>query len=397
MPTKADVRKAVITQAEERVKPESKSCFPYNVRDFMSSPKAPQGFVKLVGIDTLRSLPKGLPKGKIMQDATAVKKLQLREAKILSKVHAFLSEENYDEVVSCTSSIILAKQQFGEKCKHPVFATTFNSINVEIFRARAEAYFELKQYQSCVDDTNAGLELVSAFAQMGSEKESEKDAILEVKKWQCALLHLRASGSKSLGDINGAFIDLRAVVALVHESGWDVHEGLQSDIMTLMSQMKRGCPRPHYTDAEIRAWNKELQLKIYAPKNRICANCGKHSSADVILKLCGGCKLAWFCGYACSHTCWPTHKVQCKNPDRKRYTVVKEACFERKEIAERGYFLVWDDNGPASVMHDGRTGRYYESLSDQDVFFVTTTDDPAALEKEILHQRNLWDEEPPIA
>jgi tetratricopeptide (TPR) repeat protein len=385
MPAKAHVRKAVIAKAQERVKPESESCFPYNVkRDLVSSSRG-----VIVAIDNLP-----FPKGLSAQDATALKSLQKRESKIVPKVQALLRESKYEEVISCTSSVVLAKQQFGEKCSHSEFVI-FNSNNIEIYQARASAYFELKQYQLCVDEANAALELISAiFAHLGTKNEKEKDTIFAVKRWQSVLLFYRANGSKGLGDKDGALIDLRAVIARVHESGRDLDYRLQANILTLMAEMKLGSPRPHYTDAEIRAWNKELQLKEYAPKNRICANCGKPDdpSEGLALKMCGGCKRVWYCGSECSRANWPIHKVPCKNPGKKRVTVISNemACEVKANIVEVGHHSVFDDNGPALILQDHRTGRYFESLSDQDVFFVVNADDPAAVQREVLHQMSLW-------
>jgi hypothetical protein len=324
-------------------------------------------------------------------------KLQRREANIVSKVKVLLKKKKYGNVVECTTSIIRDKKQFGEM-RDLELAAYFNSHNIEIFHARAIAYLELKQHQSCINDANAGLELISAvFAQLGAGTESERWH----QETRCTLLHLRAIASKNLGDKEGAFVDLRAVVALVHESGCDLDEEIQCDIMTLMAEMKLGCCRPHYTDDEIRAFNKEFQLKTYAPKNRICANCGKHHSTSVRLKTCGGCKLAWFCGPECLHAYWPTHKAQCKNPYKKKDTALPldltETCIIKKKIAEVGHYLVRGDNGPALVMHDNGTGRYYESLSDQDVFFVPKTVDLGVIQREVLYQRGLWEKEPLIA
>ena len=61
-------------------------------------------------------------------------------------------------------------------------------------------------------------------------------------------------------------------------------------------------------------------------------------------------------------------------------------------IAEVGHYRVSDDNGAALVIRDTRTGGYYELLSDQDVYFVSDTDDPAAVQMEVLRQIRLRDE-----
>jgi hypothetical protein len=304
-----------------------------------------------------------------------------------------MNDKKYEEIVACASSVILAKQQYGEKCAHRNFSI-FNTAHIELFLFRAEAYLRLNKHQLCVDDANAGLELISAMlTQLDTRK--DLDSIMGFKRMQATSLVIRAGGCNELGDKEGAFVDLRAAVALVQEMGLDLQYDLQANIMTVMAEMKLGCRRPHYTDAEIRALNKELQLKEYAPANRFCSNCGKHPSVvSVALKLCGGCKMVWFCGSECSRTYWPNHKVQCKNPTRKKVTLIPTSTDIQEDIAEKGFSLVRDDagNGPASIMRDARTGQYFESLSDQDVFLVSS-EDPEVAQREAMHQMRLRDED----
>ena len=336
-------------------------------------------------------------KGLSKEVQSALKKIKNREAKMVPKVRKLLGEKKYEEVVSCTSSMILARQHFGETHSRYLKHAIIKPMNIEILRIRAEAYLKLHQFQLCCDDANAGLQHIPTFFDLGTRNEMEMQAILTLKRFQCLLLALRANGTKGLGDKVGALVDMRTVVALVRDLGRYLTEQIQSDILTLMAEIKLGCPRPHYTDTEIRAWNKELQINEYALKNRICANCGIHHDplVNAALKICGGCKMAWFCGSECSREYWPTHKVHCRSPVKRGATMLQmeEACKVKKVIAEVGYYLMVNDNGPALVMHDDQTGQYYESLSDQEVFFV---DEPTTVQREVLHQNDqmsIWDKE----
>ncbi len=57
----------------------------------------------------------------------------------------------------------------------------------------------------------------------------------------------------------------------------------------------------------------------------------------------------------------------------------------RAELDTRGYSFLEDDvNGPAILLLDG-TGAIFESLSDQEVLFVTNSKDPAAVQRQVLH------------
>ena len=326
--------------------------------------------------------------------------LMMREQKTASDLAALCDSQNYVEIVSCASLVILARREFESKYFFGKGITFFGIAQVEIFRYRAIAYEKLEQFQLSIDDANAGLDLLASFAgqneptktfSFGQEKISVNDMIAEHKKCQQRLLCLRSVCFKSLGDKDRAFDDLRAAVALERQMGYDLSEGpLWTYIMISMAEMKIGSPRPHFTDDEIRAWNKELQIKEYSIKNRICSNCRKNPSASTKLKICGGCKKAWFCGSECLTKFWPNHKSICRHPVKK-YTIIPpniEASVWAG-IAEKGYYNVIDDNGPAIIVCDSRTGWLHESLSDQDVFFVDETQSQEAINKELLRQLSL--------
>jgi hypothetical protein len=387
MPAKA---RAVLSQSGEKVKPdanaESESACSSKTG---ASSEAKRVVVKFADHDG-RDFP--LSRGETKELGGLI----LREQKTASELKTLWDSKDYAKVVSCASSVILARRQFEEKYLIGKGIKYFGIVQFDILRYRALAYHMLNQVQFCIDDATAGLDLLASSSGQEQPKDfshrekkiSSKDANFQCKNYQRQFLLVRAECYKSLGDKDQALVDLRALVALERQMGYDL-SGVCS-IMTLMAEMKIGSPRPHYTDDEIRAWNKELQIKEYAIKNRICSNCGKNPSDRSKLKVCGGCKTAWFCGSECSAQFWPKHKLLCRHPVKKCTLIPTSSEVSlRAEIAKKGYYNVIDDNGPAVIVCDSSTGCLHESLSDQDVFFVDERQNPEAIREEVARQLSL--------
>lgn len=90
-------------------------------------------------------------------------------------------------------------------------------------------------------------------------------------------------------------------------------------------------------DSEIRRWQKQAADNINVPRSlssrgalnsmdgataarnggtiiiKACASCGQEAN----LKICGGCRAAWFCSPACQKACWPAHKAVCRSMQKK--------------------------------------------------------------------------------
>jgi hypothetical protein len=74
--------------------------------------------------------------------------------------------------------------------------------------------------------------------------------------------------------------------------------------------------------------------------------------------------------FAVSQGSMHTH---CRNPTKKVTSTINTTEYEDSVlagIAERGYFCVVDDNGPALIVRDTTVGGLCESLSDQGVIFL---------------------------
>ena len=152
--------------------------------------------------------------------------------------------------------------------------------------------------------------------------------------------------------------------------------------MIIMARLKAGNPRPHNTADEVCAWNKELRIKEYSPESHVCQHCAARPSKTVLLKSCGRCQRTWYCGADCQRAGWAQHKVRC-NPEVVVRRVVGLQDEERaqmlEELDEWGYFVLMHATGPGVVLRDPATGDLFESLSNQDVFFLSDPRLAAAL------------------
>ena len=311
-------------------------------------------------------------------DVEKIKKLMLQRPKICETIIQFLVQEKFDDAVSAASEWLSSR-----KIKP---GTEFhNSHDVAILYLRALAYFELEQYGPVVQDTTAGLNYVSGLLKVQpSDKEPNFKDWTTMKSTQRELLVLRASSTDIIGKLEGALTDMRAAIALEVELGRNLAQSnLQVKAMVLLARIKAESPRPHFTAEEIRCWNRELQIKEYAPRNRACSNCALPPAPDRKLLLCGQCKVAWFCGAECQRISWPNHKMDCRNSMMRKIKMIsiKDEAAIRADIADRGYSIVLDKkNGPAVIVCDGSTERIYESLSDQDVIFVDNVNDRTAVQ-----------------
>ena len=304
----------------------------------------------------------------------AVKALFEKGTKVFRKIYTKLLLQNFDEVVSLAT-------EFLSKSRHDIEVHDISDVGV--FNMRALAYFCLDKHDSVVNDTTSALNLITAFLKMSVMDASDHCDQHILKTFQCRILLLRAKSTDFLGDMEGALVDVRAAIALEFELGSNVTEDrLQERALILLARIKAGSPRPHFTSEEIRAWNKEFKIKEYSKLNQCCLNCGISPSSVIKLKLCGNCKLAWFCGTKCQRMYWPTHKPQCTSLLKKVTALpIETEADTRADIKAKGFSVVHDDrNGPAIVVCDGRTGAIHESLSDQDVAFLADTDSPSALE-----------------
>jgi hypothetical protein len=168
--------------------------------------------------------------------------------------------------------------------------------------------------------------------------------------------------------------------------------------MTLQ-KVKMGAIRPHYSEVEREKVQKELGLGIY--NNRIfrCLNCNATPSKTVKLQLCSRCKSVWLCSPVCMKAAWKKgHKQGCTAMGVKvgESSHLSTTCDSQKAtldaiVSRQGCALValGESQEPRALIRDDATGRLFDSLSDEDVYFLPPDN---ALFKEVLRKKKLIDE-----
>ena len=368
-------RKELIRKAQSRVVLDDKENFSQR---FADQARSIEGITEFCPVGTI---PDGLPLH--ANDVEKMEKRMSQGPKILEKIMHLFLQEKIDDVVSAASEWLSSRN-----IKPGFEYHTFH--DVVILNMRALAYFELEQYTSVVQDTTTGLNYASGLMKIQTSDEQQNfNTTTTMKSMQRDLLVLRASSTEIVGEFDDALTDLRAAIALEVELGRNLAQSnIQVKAMILLARIKAESPRPHFTAEEIRCWNKELQIKEYAPENRACFNCALPPAPYRKLLLCGQCKVAWFCGTECQRISWPKHKIDCRNTATKKIKKisVKDEATIRADIADRGYSIILDTkNGPAVIVCDSSTKQIYESLSDQDVIFLEDINDRTAVQGRVSH------------
>lgn len=192
-----------------------------------------------------------------------------------------------------------------------------------------------------------------AFAH--SKKSQWKKAIKD-KKAACAILRYYGSASSWVG------------------TGYNIVDAAM-DVLAYMAKEKleQKSARPHFTRKEQDKIMEELGLGVYAESLYCCIPCKTKPSEDVTLSRCSRCLGVWYCSKKCQTIHWKEggHK-ECCNRYPITTTILPE--LERagieEEIAVSGYASVCHRTGPAIVVRDFETGELFESLTNQDVYFV---------------------------
>ena len=299
------------------------------------------------------------------------------ERELLQRLCDMLSAERYSEVVSLAEQAISPRKEGVDRINSSTDVgpamLLLNPCLTEFYQVQARAYLGLGDFGNAIKQATTGVDL--AVSLIAATRDKSSPDVGRLRDIQISLLETRGAAAGSSGDLEGAMIDFRACVALARGAGQG-HDEFKDNVENLtivMAQLKAGKPRPHYTDEEIRAWNKELCIKEYSPGCHACERCLARPSAGVSLKACGRCQRAWYCGADCQRASWAQHKGRCQPPSVRKLTVLPDAERARvlEDIGEQGYFVAAHHAGPGVVLRDAATGGLFESLSDQDVVFAS--------------------------
>jgi MYND finger len=245
---------------------------------------------------------------------------------------------------------------------------------LNVYRLRSYARMKRGIYSESILDATEGLALVRLG--LGETEDPSKPC-----KALIAMLLTRGFSLWMLYNLDDAYLDTRAACAALRITkqsweGWPTVPHATTNLFSIMALRKiRGkSPRPHYTEKEIDSILKEHRLPPYAPDNHKCEHCGKRPKD---LRLCCGCREAWFCGEECQLKSWKAcHKKECQQSRRPLFRLVlgKDQDEIETEIDKSGYFVLTgsdDEPEPVIVVRDAATGELFDSLRDGKLIFKT--------------------------
>jgi hypothetical protein len=286
-------------------------------------------------------------------------------------------------------------------------------IFVYLFRCRLR--FALEDYQGAIEDASDGLttyyKLGESFREKYDEKGIEAEALFTRGQSLTRLAGVAGSGvgltnDDAIEQLGRAIADLKACCSAIRLTGsnfcHEVTVGQATDqlleAMTIL-KVKKGAARPHYTETERTKVQKELGLGIYKDQIYRCLSCNEAPSKTVKLSLCSRCESVWLCSRECMIDAWKNkgHKQVCKDigieaEERSQMLLLLDSLKADIDagVARQGYINMANlkDDEPWALVRDGTTGRLFDSVSDENFYFVPSE---TALIEEIRRQRKLID------
>jgi hypothetical protein len=239
---------------------------------------------------------------------------------------------------------------------------------LEVYRVRAFAKAALKDWAGCIADATTGL----AVGKLLRKNEQKDESKLHKDELGC-LLCRGIAYREDVDRLEEAYSDLQAACDAfrlqpeLEDGFWPDQSEAAMTLASVMAIRKAGSDRPHYTSNEVDQIQKDLCLRLYGKKRYNCGGCGIRSSQ---LLLCGRCKNAWFCGTACQKAAWKHHKTCCKENAHINVYVMSDTQTQivEESIQSVRYFSIGQGSEMAFFVKDCKTGRYFESLTNEDVY-----------------------------
>lgn len=259
--------------------------------------------------------------------------------------------------------------------------------------SRAQARTATGNLQGAVDDCTETLIMMEAM----DEPKNGKNRVLALQIRGKALQKLFQT-TKNPQHLEGAIQDCRAcwVVIQAGRHEWNEtddsipREVAQNLLLLLVRKrlMSGAIARPLYTTKEIRTIEQELGLGMFSEQDYRCFECGTVSDT---LQRCGGCNKAWFCDTACQRKAWKSghNKKDCAKKAKRGFVFAPDesrADIEKTFLNDVVDSFVRDDGQPSVIVRDPDTGRYFDPLSDANIYFFPSESGNAevGLPREIL-------------
>lgn len=249
---------------------------------------------------------------------------------------------------------------------------------IRVYGFRAQCRLNRKAWDACIEDAT---ECISMATLLKSAEGVSQESTEDIFKIELQALRMRSFAHSKKCEWSKAVKDQKAVCAIYRsfepdmEGTGDSLRDAVRDALAFMVQerLEQQATRPHFTPKERFKIKDELGLGIYADSLYHCANCDKKASEEVNLKRCSRCHEIWYCGKPCQTIHWTDggHRERCgKTSGTNTLLPESHRANIEEQIAFDGYAPVHHRTGPAIVVRDPDTGKLFESLTNQDVYFV---------------------------
>ncbi|GFH55703.1 hypothetical protein CTEN210_12179 [Chaetoceros tenuissimus] len=196
-----------------------------------------------------------------------------------------------------------------------------------------------------------------------------------------SMIMMRGKSYQYLEEYELAMNDFRAVCSrkrMDSPETWNQPPSLRDATMECLNtatliKLRDKVPRPHYTKEELDKFEKEVGLGLYSAEKYFCGFCNAKKSNKVNLRLCSGCKNAWFCSRECLKKAWKAgHKAKCKPLIGRHVSHMYPISMEQiqyimKDVEETGFCCMQSPNNCWVICQEN--GKYFDSLSNCELNF----------------------------
>lgn len=179
----------------------------------------------------------------------------------------------------------------------------FDSVGAKpmILTRRSIAMNEMGDYEDAKSGMDVALDI---FEKEGKILDKNglviKALALDIKGRSCSMMGEYDAGFKCL-------LEACAIQRRCGDGAVDVQ--LFADLLEIIGKMNIGKVRPHFKEEARIMICRKLRINEFSKRRWKCFQC---SSAGLSLKVCGRCKVAWYCSVDCQRMNWKrSHKIEC--------------------------------------------------------------------------------------